>query len=944
MKKSGKPSLGKPSALDSQPGTSKDALKQMPQAPLSKETSNVSLEGEMTSLSKEFFSTWRDIRWFQIPLSSLRQPKAGLFSFTFQSSLQKYQQLRKTKRLKVGRPFSVLPLHTLTVPLKDHPSFRDALRDDNHRTSRTDRTKVRKRLSAHKNDSRSFLRRMKKKTFQKHQPSPEVLPPKCVSPSAAVSGPQWVTGLGKRSRKESKKEGTGPPAKIPGRAKGSGERNDWESPLEEEVDESLFPPDWSPPSFLFRKDTPSISPDPGPGSESGSSQEMADGTEAPESAEKLEEEEDSVSPAETLGRDDGFDMQSDPSSPLKEAEEGEGASFLPDSPLKRIVLADNEEPPPLSPIPGPSESQGSWEMLDQEAGESPRSLSPTLHLLLPGFGNSSSSSLSGSFEGFSEGAEELTPDSSEEEDMDDSSLLPLRDLLQMDESSSSTMETNVDALPRRDSYLDSLDKLLEEKRKQMREEEDLQRSLENDLLFLKWSSAGESSEDNEPSLLDTQRLVLERFSISTGSIPIVHPGENIFSPPSSPRSAFALDIAGLEPQNQLESLLFSSSSSTYQRLAIVQSGSLGFIYHGIAKCPLPVLRWLFQLMSLNPDASRDAFQTLWNIGTYQNISSADAGLWCPQLEDIAQAFYNFGACTSTLFPAGLVQCEFILEILEFPEYSCLADLQNDNYFQLNFIPMMEDMFKFLTLCVTTQPLCYPDQQRLAITSLLCRVSLDRNLRKQPLIDLQQLVLVLLEGIEKWEESLPELCRSLNHVSQHHHNMVSVVRCFPDTTARGGQLRRILSLSFIMKLLGSMKMPPDFWQEEIQLQQLCELLPLMRPASLKQTLQQTQKIQEEPPENQQKTLDHEACYLCYNLLVLANVVVGTKPASPAEQCHLQQLCLQVQQHICSNLRENPSLLYRTTLKNLAAQTYVKWQELLSQNWLQFTHSQAKSDEV
>ncbi|XP_026543330.1 protein FAM178B-like [Notechis scutatus] len=98
--------------------------------------------------------------------------------------------------------------------------------------------------------------------------------------------------------------------------------------------------------------------------------------------------------------------------------------------------------------------------------------------------------------------------------------------------------------------------------------------------------------------------------------------------------------------------------------------------------------------------------------------------------------------------------------------------------------MLEDTFKFLTLCVTTQPRCYPDHQRLAILALLCRVSLDRNLRKQPLIDLQQLLLVLLEGIQKWEETLPELCTSLGYVSQHHHNMVAVVRCFPDTITRG----------------------------------------------------------------------------------------------------------------------------------------------------------------
>ncbi|XP_063167175.1 protein FAM178B [Candoia aspera] len=204
------------------------------------------------------------------------------------------------------------------------------------------------------------------------------------------------------------------------------------------------------------------------------------------------------------------------------------------------------------------------------------------------------------------------------------------------------------------------------------------------------------------------------------------------------------------------------------------------------------------------------------------------------------------------------------------------------------------------------------------------------------MDLQQLLLVLLEGIEEWQEKLPELCRSLCHVSQHHHNLVAVVRCFPDATARGRQLRRNLSLCFIMKLLGKMPMVTNSWQEEIQLKQLCNLLPLMKPRCLKQALQKAQKLQEEPAKGQQEALtdlDHEACYLCYNLLVLANMVVGTKHVSPREWGHLQQLCIQLQQHISSSIREDPSLIYRTMLKNLAAQTYIKWQELLPLGWLQ-----------
>lgn len=48
------------------------------------------------------------LRWYQIPLSSLRAPSTGLFSRRFQDSLQRYRQLRLTKRLRVGRPYALL--------------------------------------------------------------------------------------------------------------------------------------------------------------------------------------------------------------------------------------------------------------------------------------------------------------------------------------------------------------------------------------------------------------------------------------------------------------------------------------------------------------------------------------------------------------------------------------------------------------------------------------------------------------------------------------------------------------------------------------------------------------------------------------------------------------------------------------------------------------------
>lgn len=49
------------------------------------------------------------LRWYQIPLSSARIPRSGLFSYGFQASLQRYQQLRALKNLRVGRPIAPPP-------------------------------------------------------------------------------------------------------------------------------------------------------------------------------------------------------------------------------------------------------------------------------------------------------------------------------------------------------------------------------------------------------------------------------------------------------------------------------------------------------------------------------------------------------------------------------------------------------------------------------------------------------------------------------------------------------------------------------------------------------------------------------------------------------------------------------------------------------------------
>ncbi|XP_060107809.1 uncharacterized protein LOC132580764 isoform X2 [Heteronotia binoei] len=155
MKETGKQSSEGSDPPCEQPGTSRDPVEpagtssdivELASQNLSCKEVALVPQPEKVSYSTELFRTWRDLRWFQIPLSSLRRPKAGLFSFRFQSSLQEYQQLRKSKRLKVGRPFSVLPFPGLSVTLSD--CFQNTLYKQPGKQSESGRVKSCKSLLA----------------------------------------------------------------------------------------------------------------------------------------------------------------------------------------------------------------------------------------------------------------------------------------------------------------------------------------------------------------------------------------------------------------------------------------------------------------------------------------------------------------------------------------------------------------------------------------------------------------------------------------------------------------------------------------------------------------------------------------------------------------------------------------------------------------------------
>lgn len=143
-----------------------------------------------------------------------------------------------------------------------------------------------------------------------------------------------------------------------------------------------------------------------------------------------------------------------------------------------------------------------------------------------------------------------------------------------------------------------------------------------------------------------------------------------------------------------------------------------------------------------------------------------------------------------------------------------------------------------------------------------------------------------------------------------------------------QLRSQLSLMVIARMLGQQESLP-LWGEKTQLALLSQLLSLMRPSSLRQCLG-SETLPSSPGQQSKASaeLDHKVCYLCHSLLTLAGVVVSSQDITPDQWGELQLLCMQLDRHISTHIRESPQAMHRTKLKDLATQTYIRWQDLLA----------------
>ncbi|NXL51441.1 F178B protein, partial [Podilymbus podiceps] len=369
-----------------------------------------------------------------------------------------------------------------------------------------------------------------------------------------------------------------------------------------------------------------------------------------------------------------------------------------------------QAPSPAQPCASPQATTSQGSSLGQAASTGPGRI-PVLPELAVG-------ALGGTVKG------SASPVDSEEDE-----LIPLKALLLAGGEPPLPAPHRQVACQQLDPLANSLDSLVREKREQRQAATPQASPAQARVVD---ASPWESPEEEKRPPAEHRHL-LARFSPAPRCNPTVHPGEPIFR-------------ACLVPAPTLEEEFFCHSPPC--QADFVRDGGLGPLCHCLPPCPLPILRWLFQLMTLCLDMTA-ASQALWEIWL-----STGGKPWCPTVQEISRAFTRLSADLSPLrrqclLPPELCPTDRRVDPL------CSPRLESpDAAGTLALATQLGDICKFLALCVVTQPHRYADTARVALVTLLSFLGLDQALRRQPLPELRHLLRCLLEGVQAWPQQVP----------------------------------------------------------------------------------------------------------------------------------------------------------------------------------------------
>ncbi|XP_063019385.1 SMC5-SMC6 complex localization factor protein 2 isoform X1 [Melospiza melodia melodia] len=487
------------------------------------------------------------------------------------------------------------------------------------------------------------------------------------------------------------------------------------------------------------------------------------------------------------------------------------------------------------------------------------------------------------------------------------------------------------------SYVNSLDHLFEENEEDGRLEEIVKR-LQEDIEREENASDGEKEDNaNGDDLPEEHRAFMKRFSVATYVIPDKHPGEDLFDLSAAGKifTQHNLDLRNFHfvPQNRIEYLLVNSSIS--QQLFLVVNGILSSAYHD-TPCPIPVLKWLFQMMSIHPDhcVSTKILDRLMEL-SLKNSSISDEQLkpWIPSIADISTVFVNMGVGFRSLFPLQHLQPPF-------NEHDILSQVQESasqqqprgdeataspvfpNLLENNLI----NVIKFLVFCTSVIHDGYTDQEIWLLLILLFKISLEKQL-KPFLTDFQCLFFKLLMNIKDWDTKMPELCLSVSELSSNPHNLLWLVQLVPSCIARGREVKRHLSLVIIAKFVHKkhVEIPHD---SDKQMFLLRQFLVRMKPSYLLRKMREMRKGQKELKDDEvHAELEHEVYYLIYVLLHLVSEASFLDVVNSSQRQHLLKLCRALVKHVKGDIREDARMFYRSKVSCLAARIFEKWQDVI-----------------
>ncbi|XP_063731057.1 SMC5-SMC6 complex localization factor protein 2 isoform X2 [Eleginops maclovinus] len=485
-------------------------------------------------------------------------------------------------------------------------------------------------------------------------------------------------------------------------------------------------------------------------------------------------------------------------------------------------------------------------------------------------------------------------------------------------------------------YKNSLDQMLEEISINQRGKQSRTQVLiecKEDLLEV--AEYEEAEENRDVAISTEQQKFLQRYSLMSTVFREVPPGKTIFNLEKFGRIFNQEDLqlrrCMVNPQGTAQKTLLWSSPvqlRLHLNIELFQEA-----YDGCSPCPTQVSSFLFKMMSVHREriVSEKILKTLCDLAqttAYQIVKNGNQQfeVWVPSLADLVLVLMNMGVEFVSLFPFEHLQPPFTEGDLR-EDIRIQSESPSSNEVQSNFPEHnCNNILKYLSYCMGLCLRAYSDDELLLLLIMMGRVGLDPRLVLESSVELCALQFHIVNNIKDWDTMLPKICVALTDVTDDHHNMCYLVKLLPDN-ARGKQLRRHLSVCMISKLLnGSCTYRPK--GKEFQLSELRNYLPQMQPSNLLQGLLNSSSRSQKDQEDEDVTnLDHQAYYICYSLLTLADEASNIQFFLAPQKKQLLFLCSELETHVKCDIRENEKCLYRSKVKDLVARIYTRWQLLL-----------------